>query len=132
MLPVVIAIGLFLLLVAAGAAVPLLDQGLLAWLAENADCNDRRCTEEEMRTVLTAVLAGAGGLGAILLAGGVVGAVRRREEAPSLSGLGADGEGYEGRMEALARLDEAYGRGQVPEERYQEIRDRLMGGARRS
>lgn len=123
-----IIVGPIFLLVAAVAAIPVFDQGALEWFAEQSTCNDRPCTESEAKTIATVVSALAGAVGLALLLGGVGRAVRGVGSGRGTSELKASPEeGFDARMEALARLDEAYGRGEVGEEDYRRRRNQLRG-----
>jgi hypothetical protein len=124
----VIFAGLILLAVAAVAAIPVFDQGALEWFTEHSTCNDRPCTESEAKTIATVVSAVTGAIGLALLLAGVGRAVRGTGSAPGPSKLTASAdEGYDARMEARARLDEAYGRGEVGEDEYRRRREQLGG-----
>jgi hypothetical protein len=123
----VLSAGVILCVIAAAALVPLLDQSLLESLAENTDCNGRPCTPDEVRGVLTGVAIGSGALGGALVVAGLVQAVRRGGAGPDLTDLERSAaDGQQDRMEAVARLDEAYGRGEVGEQDYLRMRERLM------
>lgn len=125
-----IAGALLLCAIAAVAAVPLFDHAALEWLTENSTCNGEPCTEKEARTIATAVTAIAGAAGASLLLAGTLRAVRGGESGGGAMEPGAAAgraDASERSMEALARLDEAYGRGEVDEEDYLRRRDELTG-----
>lgn len=123
-----IVAGLVLLAVAAAAAIPVFDQGALEWFTEHSTCNDRPCTESEAETIATVVSALTGAIGLALLLGGASRAVRGAGGAPGPSELTSSADdGSDARMEARARLDEAYGRGEVGDEEYRRLRDELGG-----
>ena len=120
--------GVILLLVAAAAAIPVFDQGALESLTENSTCNGRPCTEDEVKTIATAISLGSGIIGIVLVLLGVGRAVRGRSETPDISEtLGSVGDEYGERMEALSKLDEAYGRGEVDEGSYRRRKRELSG-----
>lgn len=114
------------LVIAGLAAVPLLDEGVLEWFAENADCDGRQCTEGEARAIAAGVSITGAVVGFALLAREAVRNVRGRSEGPEFASGPGDDASLEA-IESLARLDEAYGRGELSDDEYVRRRDQLRG-----
>lgn len=118
-----IPIGLLLLAGGIAALIGSGDEDVVNWLKDNATCNERPCTYDEAKSILTGAgvlgTAGGGGLTLFGLWRGLRAGSRAPEAAPSDDGT-ADP------LARLARLDARLAEGELDIGEYNRLRDVIL------